>query len=25
MTWTSLVWRNLARNKLRSALTGAAI
>ena len=25
MTWTSLLWRNLGRNKLRSALTGAAI
>ena len=25
MSWTSLLWRNLARNKLRSALTGSAI
>lgn len=25
MSWGSLLWRNLARNKLRSALTGGAI
>ena len=25
MSWTSLLWRNLSRNKLRSALTGSAI
>lgn len=25
MTWTSLLWRNLSRNKLRSLLTGSAI
>jgi putative ABC transport system permease protein len=25
VSWTSFLWRNLARNKLRSALTGSAI
>jgi putative ABC transport system permease protein len=25
MSWTSFVWRNLARNKLRALLTGSAI
>ena len=25
MSWTSLLWRNLSRNKLRSGLTGSAI
>ncbi len=25
MSWTSFLWRNLARNKLRSVLTGGAI
>ena len=25
MTWTSFLWRNLSRNKLRSLLTGSAI
>ena len=25
MSWTAFLWRNLSRNKLRSALTGAAI
>src|SRR4026208_1111797 len=25
MSWTSLLWRNLSRNKLRGLLTGSAI